>query len=87
MRMKTFCSQDGLARATAGPYSRPMPRRPEVRTDLPGPIASSLIERDSVAMSPSFTRAYPFVMDHGEGCWATDVRHPDSHGERARVIG
>ncbi len=24
-------------------------------------------------MSPSFTRAYPFVMDHGEGCWATDV--------------
>src|SRR5947209_3558016 len=24
-------------------------------------------------MSPSFTRAYPFVMDHGQGCWATDV--------------
>jgi len=24
-------------------------------------------------MSPSFTRAYPFVMDHGEGVWATDV--------------
>jgi 4-aminobutyrate aminotransferase len=50
-----------------------MLRRPHVRTDLPGPIASRLIERDSVAMSPSFTRAYPFVMDHGEGCWATDV--------------
>jgi 4-aminobutyrate aminotransferase-like enzyme len=50
-----------------------MLRRPELRTALPGPIASSLIERDSVAMSPSFTRAYPFVMDHGEGCWATDV--------------
>ena len=40
---------------------------------LPGPIAASLVERDAVAMSPSFTRAYPFVMDHGEGCWATDV--------------
>jgi len=50
-----------------------MLRRPELRTDLPGPIASILIERDSAAMSPSFTRAYPFVMDHGEGCWATDV--------------
>ncbi len=24
-------------------------------------------------MSPSFTRAYPFVMERGEGCWATDV--------------
>jgi 4-aminobutyrate aminotransferase len=24
-------------------------------------------------MSPSFTRAYPFVMDRGEGCWVTDV--------------
>jgi 4-aminobutyrate aminotransferase len=50
-----------------------MLRRPEIRTELPGPIAASLIERDAVAMSPSFTRAYPFVMDHGEGCWATDV--------------
>jgi 4-aminobutyrate aminotransferase len=50
-----------------------MPRRPEIQTVLPGPIAASLIERDSVAMSPSFTRAYPFVMDHGEGCWVTDV--------------
>jgi len=24
-------------------------------------------------MSPSFTRTYPFVMDHGKGCWVTDV--------------
>ena len=24
-------------------------------------------------MSPSFTRAYPFVMERGEGCWASDV--------------
>src|SRR5215831_12974251 len=50
-----------------------MVRRPERKTTLPGPIAASLIERDAVAMSPSFTRAYPFVMDHGDGCWATDV--------------
>jgi 4-aminobutyrate aminotransferase len=48
-------------------------RRPRIRTPLPGPAAARLIERDAVAMSPSFTRAYPFVMDSGEGCWVTDV--------------
>lgn len=31
------------------------------------------MERDAIAMSPSFTRAYPFVMERGEGCWVTDV--------------
>src|SRR6266700_3193785 len=50
-----------------------MQRRPQIRTALPGPIAASLIERDAVAMSPSFTRAYPFVMERGEGCWVTYV--------------
>ncbi len=48
-------------------------RRPSIVTSLPGPKAAELIARDAKAMSPSFTRAYPFVMDHGEGCWATDV--------------
>ncbi len=48
-------------------------RRPHIRTPLPGPRAAELIARDRNAMSPSFTRAYPFVMDHGEGCWVTDV--------------
>jgi 4-aminobutyrate aminotransferase len=47
--------------------------RPLIRTPLPGPKAAELIERDSKAMSPSFTRAYPFVMERGEGCWVTDV--------------
>jgi 4-aminobutyrate aminotransferase len=50
-----------------------MQRRPQIRTSLPGPTAARLIERDAVAMSPSFTRAYPFVIDRGEGCWVTDV--------------
>jgi 4-aminobutyrate aminotransferase len=48
-------------------------RRPKIATPLPGPKAAELIARDAKAMSPSFTRAYPFVMDHGEGVWATDV--------------
>jgi len=50
-----------------------MQRRPRITTPLPGPLAARLIERDAVAMSPSFTRAYPFVMQRGEGCWVTDV--------------
>ena len=48
-------------------------RRPRLQTSLPGPKAAALIERDARAMSPSFTRAYPFVMERGEGCWVTDV--------------
>jgi 4-aminobutyrate aminotransferase len=47
--------------------------KPVIKTQLPGPKAAELIARDSRAMSPSFTRAYPFVMDRGEGCWVTDV--------------
>ena len=49
------------------------PLKPEIKTPLPGPKAAELIARDARAMSPSFTRSYPFVMDHGEGCWVTDV--------------
>ena len=48
-------------------------RRPRLQTSLPGPRATELIARDANAMSPSFTRAYPFVMDRGEGAWAIDV--------------
>src|SRR3981189_3645354 len=51
----------------------PAERRPSIKTPLPGPLAAELIARDAKAMSPSFTRAYPFVMDHGTGCWVTDV--------------
>jgi 4-aminobutyrate aminotransferase len=47
--------------------------KPVITTQLPGPKAAALIARDARAMSPSFTRAYPFVMDRGEGCWVTDV--------------
>ncbi len=47
--------------------------RPEIKAPLPGPKAAALIARDAKTMSPSFTRSYPFVMDHGQGCWVTDV--------------
>jgi 4-aminobutyrate aminotransferase len=47
--------------------------KPLIQTPLPGPKAAALIARDAKAMSPSFTRSYPFVMERGEGCWVTDV--------------
>jgi 4-aminobutyrate aminotransferase len=36
-------------------------------------MAKALIERDSAVISPSYTRGYPLVMDHGEGCFVWDV--------------
>ncbi len=45
--------------------------------DLPGPKAKAIIERDSAVISPSYARAYPFVMDHGKGTdvWDVDGNH------------
>jgi 4-aminobutyrate aminotransferase len=45
--------------------------------DLPGPKAKAIIERDSEVISPSYARAYPFVMDHGKGSdvWDVDGNH------------
>jgi len=40
---------------------------------LPGPRAREFVARDAAVMSPSYTRAYPFVMDHGRGCEVWDV--------------
>ncbi len=43
------------------------------RMNLPGPKAQALIERDRAVVSPSYPRAYPFVMDHGRGVEVWDV--------------
>ena len=40
---------------------------------LPGPKAQAIIERDQATISPSYPRAYPFVMDHGKGTEVWDV--------------
>jgi 4-aminobutyrate aminotransferase len=45
---------------------------PRIITPLPGPKAKAIIDRDDAVMSPSYTRSYPFVMHHGEGCLAVD---------------
>lgn len=46
---------------------------PQLVTPLPGPKARSIIERDHAVLSPSYTRDYPLVIDHGEGAMVTDV--------------
>ncbi len=42
-------------------------------TTLPGPIGADYVTRDHRTMSPSYTRSYPFVIDHGRGAEVWDV--------------
>jgi 4-aminobutyrate aminotransferase len=46
---------------------------PSIKTDLPGPKAKAIIERDRAVVSPSYTRSYPFVMARGAGAVVEDV--------------
>src|SRR3954470_14041620 len=46
---------------------------PDIHTPQPGPQAHSVVQRDVEVISPSYTRSYPFVMDHGRGCMVWDV--------------
>jgi 4-aminobutyrate aminotransferase len=45
----------------------------DLQTDIPGPKAKNYVARDQEAVSPSYTRSYPFVMARGEGSLAWDV--------------
>jgi len=46
---------------------------PKLVTDIPGPEALALIERDRKVTSPSLPRAYPFVSNRGAGSVIEDV--------------
>jgi len=46
---------------------------PNIKTELPGPKARAIVERDKKSVSPSYTRDYPFVMARGEGAVVEDV--------------
>ena len=48
-------------------------KRPLIKTKLPGPRASKLIQQDQSYVSPSYTRVYPLVVDKAEGLWISDV--------------
>jgi 4-aminobutyrate aminotransferase len=46
---------------------------PQILTSLPGPRAKAIVERDHKVLSPSYTRDYPLVVDHGQGSMIEDV--------------
>src|SRR6516162_9746224 len=46
---------------------------PRIKTELPGPRAEALLERDERFMSPSYTRIYPLVCARGSGAVIEDV--------------
>jgi 4-aminobutyrate aminotransferase len=46
---------------------------PHLKMPLPGPKAKQLLERDSVYVSPSYTRGYPLVVAQGSGAVIEDV--------------
>jgi len=49
------------------------PTAPHLVTELPGPLARAVIERDERHSSPSLTRVYPLVVERGEGATIVDV--------------
>jgi len=51
-------------------------RYPEIKTALPGPRATELIEVDGEFVSPSYTRSYPLVAQSAKGLW---IRDPDGN--------
>src|SRR5271163_1704369 len=46
---------------------------PNIRTELPGPRAQELLDRDARHVSPSYTRVYPLVVERGSGAVIEDV--------------
>lgn len=49
------------------------PDLPKIITELPGPRARAVIERDQKSLSPSYTRPYGLVARRGEGAIVEDV--------------
>src|SRR3982751_590507 len=50
------------------------PKRPEIKTALPGPIGQEIVAADAQYVTPSYPRpSFKLVADHAEGVWVTDV--------------
>ncbi|MDM8557061.1 acetyl ornithine aminotransferase family protein [Desulfococcaceae bacterium HSG7] len=48
-------------------------KTPMIKTELPGPKARALINKDNNYVSPSYTRSYPFVARKAKGLWMEDT--------------
>jgi 4-aminobutyrate aminotransferase len=49
-------------------------KRPEIKTQLPGPRGRAIIEADAQFVNPSYPRPdFKLVAERGEGVWVTDV--------------
>jgi 4-aminobutyrate aminotransferase len=46
---------------------------PKIVTELPGPEAKKVLEKDNRFISQSYTRVYPLVVKKAEGVWVEDV--------------
>jgi 4-aminobutyrate aminotransferase len=46
---------------------------PDIRTPLPGPNGASLLARDKLYVSPSYTPMYPLFVERASGCVVQDV--------------
>src|SRR5215831_6911445 len=50
------------------------PKKPEIRTALPGPNAKAIIEADAKFVIPAYPRpSFKLVADHASGVWVQDV--------------
>jgi 4-aminobutyrate aminotransferase len=50
------------------------PKRPEIKTALPGPRGQQIIAADAQFVTPSYPRpSFKLVAERGEGVWVTDV--------------
>ena len=49
-------------------------KRPEIKTELPGPRGKEIVEADARYVNPAYPRpAYKLVVERGEGAWVEDV--------------
>lgn len=47
-------------------------RLPQINTELPGPKAREIVDRDAKYVSPSYTRTYPLAVKRGRGAMIED---------------
>src|SRR4029078_12864233 len=50
------------------------PRRPEIKTSLPGPKGQKIVESDAQFVNPAYPRpSFKLVAERGSGAWGGDV--------------